>query len=238
MKSSVEQIVNRGFARQSTIDKMKDLTIEELYSNINSSVAERRTSSIRILSLLNNHDENHFIDIILERLKEENKLYTKTEICNTLEKSGEKAASKMVKHLGKIGNNQHKIIPSSVSKKKSYPLPRDIIARSLGRMYPSALASLLNTIEHGERIAILEAIDAYGFMAFYNPKLNTDQNCDFICNIIKNNENDDLIVWKCTLCLSAFPLKQSIQLLKKLEREHSHPIIKAEATRSLNLVNK
>ena len=40
----------------------------------------------------------------------------------------------MVEYLGQIGNNQHKVLPTNGFNKKSYPLPRDIIARTLAHM--------------------------------------------------------------------------------------------------------
>lgn len=67
-------------------------------------------------------------------------------ICNTLEKGNLKTAEQMIPYLGRIGHNQHLCLLNKVLKKSSYPLPRDIIARSLGKMDGTILPALLKVL--------------------------------------------------------------------------------------------
>lgn len=238
MKSSASQLAARGYADASLTDKMKSLPMETLYEKIAAASPAERTAAIRLLfiSLTDSTEKERFLDTLLTLLPGEKKLYTKIEICAALENGGCTAAEKMAPYLGKIGNNQHKNVPAAVSRKKSYPLPRDIIARSMARMYPAASETLRSVIQTGEHGALSEALDAFGSMVFYHTELCTDDNCARICKTMEKNKADELIIWKCTMCLSAFPLRQSSAVLQKLYHAHPHPVIRAEAARSLQLI--
>lgn len=243
--SLIRKLKENGIPDQSTIEEMKKFSIKELYDNIDYPLADRRTAAIRILSWSvfghknrnkNKKERKFFIDLILKRLTIEYKRYTKLEICNTLEIAGKEAAMEMVNYLGKIRKRQYEIVPVLATRKRGYPPPRDIIACTMAKMYPSAATILANAIENWERVKSLEAIDAYGFMAFHHSELNTEENCNIIYNVIENNKNDDLVIWKCVLCLSAFPSTESAKLLKKIKEEHRYQVIRAEAVRSLKIV--
>ena len=53
----------------------------------------------------------------------------------------------MVEYLGQIGNNQHTVLPTNGFNKKSYPLPRDIIARTLAHMKEDILPVLMDVLK-------------------------------------------------------------------------------------------
>lgn len=74
----------------------------------------------------------------------------------------------MFEYLGKIGNNQHKVLPSNGFNKNNYPLPRDIIARTLAHMNEVILPELLDVLKSNNILAIREVIDAIGFICFYH----------------------------------------------------------------------
>lgn len=68
--------------------------------------------------------------------------------------------------MGTIRGNQHRTIPEKVSK-KSYPLPRDIIARTMAKMNPDYFSTILEIINYPEdKEVVAEAIDAIGWMVF------------------------------------------------------------------------
>lgn len=238
MKSSKESLEKRGLVEEN--DKIKYLTmpIDELFKYMNSDKATERTSAIYALSRIYKCDEEKIISELLKRLSIEKALYTKIEICNALEKGNEKTAEMMVCYLGKIGNNQHKILPLKVSEKKSYPLPRDIIARTLAKMNTNILLTLMKILETEEKDKISEALDAIGFMIFYNKDLATLDNLNVIINVLKKYKNCEMIVWKVTLCLSAFPISKSIEILEEIEESQYSQVIVNEAKRSLNLIKK
>lgn len=55
----------------------------------------------------------------------------------------------------------------SPSKKQSFYLPRDLIARSFGRMWPAIFSSLLDALETLSVDQLSEILNAIGDMAFY-----------------------------------------------------------------------
>lgn len=139
MISSRENLRKRGMIEQIDIDSIISLSYSELISLIDSKSSIERSASIHLLSNKVSCDNEDFVAVLLKRLSIEKSLYTKIEICNALEKGSEKTARQMVQYLGCIGNNQHRWLPDRISKKISYPLPRDIIARSLGKMNGSII---------------------------------------------------------------------------------------------------
>lgn len=236
MKSSKDNLRKRGFTYESDIDLLNNKSQSELFELLFSNIATVRTASIRTLAN-NCINETEFTDLLLNLLTKEKALYTKIAICETLEKGNVHTASKIIKYLGKIGNNQHKELPEAVSLKKSYPLPRDIIARSLGRMSISIFPTLIDVLKTENIDKISESLDAIGFMVFYNPKLATLNNATAIYNTITKYKENPLILWKCTICLSAFPLEETVIILTNIKEENQDNILSKEADRSLKLIN-
>lgn len=76
----------------------------------------------------------------------------------------------MVNYLGTIGKNQYKELPEKKINKKSYPLPRDIVARTLAHMGGKVLPELIKLLKSSNVVAIREALNAIGFIGFYNSK--------------------------------------------------------------------
>lgn len=236
MKSNKEDLRKRGMIDQSDIDKIISLSYSELMELINSKSPTERSTAIHILSDKVSCDNEAFIETLLIRLSIEKSLYTKIEICNALEKGKEKTARRMVEYVGCIGNNQHKCLPDKVSKKISYPLPRDIIARSLAKMDSSILPVLLEVLRSENQTKISEVIDAIGFLVFYHQELATIETLNCLIDVMNIYSNNDVVVWKCVLCLSAFPLQKSIDILKCISENGDNSLIIDEALRSLNLI--
>jgi hypothetical protein len=236
MKSSKLDLRKRGMASEEDITLLQSLSTEELCKKVNSSVPAERSAAVIVLrSRCTVHDPAH-VARLLERLAIEKALYTKLEITVSLEAGNEITASLMCDYLGRIGNNQHRIIPETVSKKKSFPLPRDIIARSLGRMNTCVFPVLLNRLKTNERQELTELTDAIGYMAFYNKELATEEAFLPILQTYEKYISDELIVWKISLCCSGFPLKESVDLLDRIKSTGMHPTIRKEADRSLALI--
>ncbi|MFA9375266.1 MAG: hypothetical protein ACERKZ_00790 [Lachnotalea sp.] len=236
MKSSKESLKSRGMFEDCDLAKFKYMTKEMLLEYINSEIPHIRSSAIH--ELMKRFKDNATITMILERLKVESALYTRLEICNSLEQGDDNVAKQMIDYLGMIGENQYIKLPDKVSKKISYPLPRDIIARSLGRMNPTILPVLLSVLESEEEQKIMEVMDAIGYLLFYNEHLATSQNIIFILNAINQFRDNQVIVWKTTTCLSAFSLKESISKLNQIKIEYHNSVIAKEAERSLEIIQK
>lgn len=235
MKSNQEALRLRGMITQSDVERFSMESDEALYMLMNSKTAAERTAAVRILSQRCGNSSS-FISAILDLLCEEQSLYTKLEICAALEKGDAETARAMVNYLGAIGNNQHKTLPEKVSQKKSYPLPRDIVARSLARMSSSVFGVLLEVLAGEDEEKISEAIDAAGYMVFYNQQFAIEQNARVICSLFDRFQGNPVIMWKAITCLSAFPLQSSIEALRRIKERYLDTLFFDEACRSLKLI--
>lgn len=167
-------------------------------------------------------------------LVKEKALYTKLEICDILTTGNELTIKRMIPYVGTIRGNQHRTIPEKVSKKKSYPLTRDIIARTMAKMNPDYFSTTLEIINYPEDKVVAEAIDAIGWMVFYHQKLATAKNYQTVIQSFERYHDNELMKWKLIICLSAF--NQSEAFLKQLDFQN--PVVQAEIERSLSLINK
>lgn len=212
----------RGWVEDNDFSTYQTKSREQLITLLASKNACDRTIATRLLPL-----DCEVADILLHFLTRESALYTRLAMTEKLEEGDCTIALKMIHFLGEIGNNQHHV-PIAPSKKKSFPLPRDLIARSLGRMNPEIFPTLLDSAESLSRIKLRELIDAIGYMAFYHPSLATTENYQRLLKIKNAYIKDPLIQWKFLICFSAFP--QSKELLAREER------FSKEAQRSLSLL--
>lgn len=212
----------RGWIEENDLFNHKTNSRETLISMLHSQDACDRTIAAKLLPL-----DCETKDILLHSLMTETALYTRLAMTEKLEGGDSTTALKMIGFLGKIGKNQHRV-PIAPSKKKSFPLPRDLMARSLGRMNPELFPVLLASAEELPPLKLSELIDAIGYMAFYHPALATAQNYQRLLRIKNSYGHDPLIQWKCLICFSAFP--QSKDLLAQEDQ------FSMEAQRSLSLL--
>ncbi len=236
MKSSQEYLKNRGFIKETDIENNRLFSNAELQKRLYSKSPVERSVAVRLLSERNYITHSDFVECLLKRLKIEKSLYTKIEICEALEKGNAETAKKMVNYLGVIGKNQHHSLPDKVSKKISYPLPRDIIARSFSKMDISILPVLLDVLSCKVESKISEVIDAIGFLLFYHKDCDMKKAFKTLINTMANYSDNDIIFWKCTLCLSAFHSQDSIDILNKIANGDKPELIKSEASRSLKII--
>ena len=230
MKSTEKQLKNRGMASQEEVDALSRLSVEELLVKIHD-----KQPCVRSAAAINlGRAVDEAAGDLLQQLSVEKSLYTRIAICESLEKGNIQTALKMTEYLGEIGNNQYEELPDKVSAKKSFPLPRDIIARSLGRMNIANYPATTKVLESGNVKKISEALDGIGYMVFYHPVLATEANCRNVIMTASRYEGNQLILWKILLCLSAFSNKESIEFLHRFEKEES--ILGQEARRSLKIL--
>lgn len=234
-KSTESQLINRGHISEKDLDNYLSKTQDELLELMNSREAYKRTIAVRLLSSLETYD-NDMIILFCEKLTEENKLYTKIELCNALSIKGIKSAKVMVKYLGRIGNNQYTELPKEDFKKKSYPLPRDIISRTLAHMGKEILPELVEVLKIDNILAIREGIDAIGFICFYEC---TDYPLNALVNCLNEKSNDDIIRWKIVRAFGSFNRQSVIDVLMNIKENDDQQRIRKEAERSLvNCNNK
>ncbi|MFA8435627.1 MAG: HEAT repeat domain-containing protein [Marinifilaceae bacterium] len=230
MKSKQEQLINRGFLDEGVEENHLDLSYEARVELLRSQVPIDRTLGARLLAQL---QDKRAVAFLVEALAKERKLYSRLEICNSLVAFGRFSIQPLIALLGKVGNNQHKYVPEKEFKKISYPLPRDIAARTLIRLGRMALPELLEVLEIENTKQVSEAIDAIGFICFYDPQpehLANLQEC--YTRYYENN----LIRWKIIRALSAFPNAQSF--LQEQKQSLTEIRLQKEIDRSLTLIGK
>ncbi|MEI0558749.1 hypothetical protein [Brachyspira intermedia] len=236
LKSDLDKLENRGMALDDDINMLKNFSLEKLIDCLNNDNAIIRTSAS--INLMPHIYEDNVQNELLMQLSEEKSLYTKIAICETLQHGNIDTAEKMTEYLGIIGNNQYKKLPKKISSKKSYPLPRDIIARTLSKMDRSIVPALIKILKSNNLIKIYEAVDAFGYICFYNETLQNEKNLEYIIKLMNKYKDDKLLVWKCITCLSAFNLYKSKEILNSFTNKDSKDILSLEAKRSLSILNK
>ena len=209
----------------------KNYVENELLELLNHKEAYKRTIAIKLLS---NYDNENHVKIFCEKLKTENKLYTKLELCNVLEKYNERAIPYLIPLLGTIGNNQHKKIEIVDINKKSYPLPRDIAGRILIRIGPKVFPYLRKIILENKNVdQIMEAIDVIGHIT-WNYKNYEMEN--ILVEYYNKNRGNEFIEWKIIRAFQSFNSKEIKTILENIIKTHKNKIIKEEVKRSIKRI--
>ncbi len=226
--SSNKQLQSRGFVEYGKEVIYKDLNKHKLIQLLSSNISTDRTTAAR---LIKGYIDNETVLVLCSALQKETKLYTKIEICNSLTHLGLISIAPLTQLLGKIGDNQHKKVDLKPFKKNSYPLPRDIAARTIIRFKSEAIPFVDKYIADYNSIATPEAIDVIGYVCFYN---NNSYNHTKLINIINSNKDNDLIVWKTIRALSSF--NDSLPFLKQQLHCIKNRYIIEEIKRSIRLI--
>ncbi|WP_125766725.1 hypothetical protein [Lapidilactobacillus wuchangensis] len=214
------------------------ITKADLLTMIQSPNAVERTTAARLVL------QKQLLDVtvakaLLGQLKVETKLYAKIEICQTLQHGDSAVIKLMLPLLGQIGSNQlHSWSQCVPSKKKSYPLPRDIIARTLARTEPVMLSVMVDFLD--QQATVLQArelIDAIGFKCFYTPALANDAQLTAIYQSLMLQLGNNILTWKFTTLLSAFKTDLALAKLAKL-KQIDNATIQAEINRSEILIRQ
>lgn len=229
MKSSNDQLRNRGLLTDDYDLDSSTLLFAGKVELLNSIEATDRTLAARLMQ--NKNEAEKSIPYLIEALKGEKKLYCKLEISKTLTLHSKFSVIPLIDALGEIGNNQHACIPDKTFKKNNYPLPRDIASRILAQIGAKVLPKLLESIEILNTKQLTEAIDAVGYICFY------DYNSKAFITLYKlyqKHANNDLIKWKILRAMSAFP--ESIGLLHQEKKHLDSTRLNDEIDRSISLL--
>ena len=232
MKTDTETLRKRGFLTNTEAEPFFLYSKEELFELLKDKEAVKRSAALFILRNL--VTINEFDEILLKMLSKEKALYTKLEICDILTTGNELTIKRMIPYIGTIRGNQYRTLPTKVSQKKSYPLPRDIIARTMAKMNPDYFSHILEIINDPSDKIVAEAIDAIGWQVFYHQELATDEHFQVIIKALQHYHDNELMMWKLITCLSAF--NQSETVLKQINTDNE--VIKLEISRSLALIER
>lgn len=228
MKSSQERLAKRGYLDKSaTVDyKLPSAAKLDL---LGSRIPCDRTLGARLLQM-----ESSFVaDKLVAALKKETKLYTKLELCKTLNIHKIDAIPLLISELGKIGKNQHACVPAKAFGKDNFPLPRDIVARTLANIGADALPALINVLEKGSGRQVSEAVDAIGYICYYQHQPIVYKR---LLNCYSRHKQEKLICWKIFRAMSGLP--ESLPFLQQALDNCTDQRIKTEIARSIRLIKK
>ncbi|MCD4770482.1 MAG: hypothetical protein K8R35_09985 [Bacteroidales bacterium] len=230
MISKKEHLINRGYLIEGGESKYLHMLFDEKIKLLQSKIPTERTLGARLVA---DSKENRTIEYLIKALMLEKKLYSRIEICNSLISFGQLCIKPLIAILGKAGTNQHKSVPEKEFKKDSYPLPRDIAARTLIRIGKNALPELVKVLESGNEKQLSEAIDAIGFICFYDYKSGIYAK---LKECYTQNGKNDLIRWKIIRAMSGF--SESELFLQEQKRKILNKRLQKEIERSLSLIKK
>ena len=230
MKSKQEQLASRGYLAVNSESGYLDKSFDEIIKFLQSDTPTDRTLGARLIV---NSKNDKTVDFLINALAFEEKLYTKIEICNSLISCGQDSIKPLIKILGQVGTNQYKKVPQKEFKKYNYPLPRDIVSRTLVRFGHDALNELEKVLLSDDEKQLSEAVDAVGFICFYNGKKGMYKKLQ---NCFSKNSQNDLIIWKIVRAMSGFP--ESEDFLREQKQKNHHDRLQKEIERSLMLIKK
>jgi HEAT repeat protein len=230
MKSKQEQLESRGYLSEEFEPEFENISLNEKVKLLESKIAVERTLGAR---LLQSNPTKQTVEYLLEALQKEKKLYAKIEICNTLSELGEIAISPLINNLAKIGKNQHQSVPEKDFKKDSYPLPRDIVSRTLIRIGTKAIPKLLKELETANESVLSELSDTIGHI---NLQSKIEGIYEFLKRCYDKNTTNDLIKWKIIRALSG--IKESEKFLNNQYILLENKRLKSEINRSLRILKK
>jgi len=230
-KSSATALDSRGIDDSRLIEEYHKLDFTILKEKLKSPSPAERTAAARVLS---NHKTDECALILSQALIRETKLYSKISISESLGSLGIISLKYLLPLLGKIGTNQHKTIPEEKFRKKSFPLPRDIVSRTITKIGEDALAPLEEFIMSENDSAVSEALDAYGFIIFYG---GNKRDSSFLLRIYGKTQNL-LIKWKIIRALESFADNETVNILENVLKDQTCIILHKEAERSLTQIRR
>jgi len=170
---------------------------------------------------------------LCRQFAQEKELYTRMALSGALSRIGAAAIPELIPYIGKVGSSQYEDLPSTIFKKWSYPLPRDLVIRCMIRMGVPALAELNSYLFNRDETLIREVIDGIGHISFYS---HDQSSLDNLIKILNQYRDHPVIVWKVIRALQAFPNQENLLVLQHFLFESDIPQHRWEAARSLGQI--
>lgn len=219
----------RGQVSPAELGEYKNASLAELASLLNSAEPKKRTIAA---TLIGNRRILELIPRLCHCLSHERSLYPRLASSEALGKMGEPAVVPLIALLGKIGSNQEKELPQKYFAKKSFPLARDLAARTLVKIGTPAIPYLIGKLTTGTPFEIQQALDAIGGIV---SRTGDHRPLPVLLQILTADTTDVITTWKIVRTLSAFRSPAVIEpLLKMLTNDQ--PPLRWEAARSLGQV--
>ncbi len=219
----------RGEVNETDIGHYALFGKSELLSLLHSKIpVERSCAAIH----LGKHQTLDVVIVLCQQLTLEKKLYTRIALCETLAQCAELSVDPLIELLGKIGKNWEIKIPKTGFYKISYPLPRDIAARTICRLGKPAVSPLEKFINSSTDMnALAQAIDAYGHIIFSNKIKRSSKTLQ---QLHEKHPQNDFLTYKITRCLSGIHDEWANHFLHEMIQTQSSGL-RLEALRSMLL---
>lgn len=230
IKTLILKRQKRGQVFEEEIENFNQASVEELLILLNSSEPQKRTIGATLI------DKRKCIDLInplCSALEREKALYARIAISEALGNMGQRAVDPLIVLLGKIGNNQESELPSKYCIKISYPLARDIVARTIIKIGEPAIPQLIKKIEISDGFETQQAIDALGGIV---NKTNDKSALPSMLELLDKYSNNRVTVWKIVRALSGFKFIEVLGPLISVYENSVEPAIRWEAIRSIGQI--
>lgn len=227
---------NLHIARQKRgqIDSSLSIEYSTLSNKESADLLQSKLSTERTIgaTLLGQRKAKEFVERLCEALTSEKALYSKIAICEALISIGKESVEPLSLLLGRIGNNQEIKLPEKYFEKKSYPLTRDIVARTLIRIGESAVDKLIELSTTKDNYLLSQIIDTLGGLLHETKDVKILERLKMI---LEENQHDDFLLWKTIRALSATE-SEEVTLIILPFLKHSQPAIRWETIRTLGLI--
>jgi len=230
IKTSISERQKRGQISKEEIANFNEVSTAELLVLLNSTEPVKRTTAATIIG---KRKCNDFVLPLCFALAKEKALYARIAISEALGEIGEPSVPPLILLLGKIGNNQEKELPLKYFSKKSYPLARDIAARTLIKIGESAIPQLIKMIEISDGFEAQQAIDALGGIV---NKTNDKTALPCVLEALDKYSENRLMVWKIVRALSGFRFVEVLAPLIRTYESSLEPAIRWEVIRSIGQI--
>ncbi len=222
---------NRGQISSEEVEAYVHYGTEHLIEMLDTDSPQKRTIAATILG--NRRDEKGILPLCTA-LKEEKALYSRIAMSEALGKMGEAAVPPLIKLLGKIGTNQEVKLPKKYFNKKSFPLARDMAARTIIKIGNPATPYLIKIVEEQDDYIVQQAIDALGGIA---AKTCDKSALPVLINGLEIHSDNKITFWKIVRSLSGFKYSTEalLPLLNILENDYDAAII-WESARTLGQI--
>jgi HEAT repeat protein len=226
----------RGQISTEDISPYVDLPFKGLVEMLQGTDPQQRTIAAVILGDLG--DERGILPLC-SALTTEKSLYSRIAISEALSKIGEPSVVYLIELLGGIGKNQEIMLPDHYFRKKSFPLVRDMVGRTMVLIGKPATPYLIDFLESSDEFKVQQAIDVVGAIA---AKTGDRRALNALLTHMERETrdydgSDGVTLWKIIRALSGFTKsKKAVDpLLEILESDYPPPII-WETLRSLGQI--
>ncbi len=219
----------RGQVSAEEVKQYVEASVAELSVLLNSANPKERTIAA---TLIGDKKLTTIIPQLCQRIIREKSLYPRIAMSEALGKIGEPAVIPVIALLGKIGANHEIELPQKYFAKKSFPLARDMAARTLVKIGKPAIPGLVEKITNGGQFEIQQALDAIGGIV---SRTNDRRPLPILLQALTDYSANEITAWKIVRALSAFKCSEVVKPLTMM-LAHIQPSIRWEAARSIGQV--